>query len=383
MKYWSAYLLTLMSSFLIHAMDEKAITLASTTNNVVIQQQDLLHTLLSQIKTSLPNRPSHGEIDAFRKIETIAKEQKKDLSKLTNYYTVFEGVYQKYLKPIKSEIQALKTQIEQAQKEKKETSRLDNELKAKEDLYNINLIKFRYYVIPASEEAKKLNNKDLEYYNQFLVQKQKELAQKQRVSQETESLLIEKTQQAEGIKLQLTELRNTMTAKPVDSALSEEAQKIASLTATLKPIEFEIKKQKEIKAQTESDIEFIKNAISDSTNKIDEIKAFIDAYDKRKTVFITMLEEKKKEVSKCIEEIEHQLKAEQQKLAATTLENKPSIESNIKQLETNLVRVTTQMNEVERCIRKKDEKYGILEAASYEAKRTISNFGSSIVSYFK
>ncbi|MFZ5954521.1 MAG: hypothetical protein ACOYT8_05485 [Candidatus Dependentiae bacterium] len=382
MKYWSAYLLTLMSSFLTHAMDEKAITLASTTNNVVIQQQDLLHTLLSQIKTSLPNRPSHGEIDAFRKIETIAKEQKKDLSKLTNYYTVFEGVYQKYLKPIKSEIQALKTQIEQAQKEKKETSRLDNELKAKEDLYNINLIKFRYYVIPASEEAKKLNNKDLEYYNQFLVQKQKELAQKQRVSQETESLLIEKTQQAEGIKLQLAELHNAMAAKPVAS-WSEEAQKIASLTAQLKPIEVEIKKQKEIKAQTEKDIKFIDNAISDSTNKIDEIKAFIDAYDKRKTVFITMLEEKKKEVSKCKEEIEHQLKAEQQKLAVTTLENKPSIESNIKQLEANLVRITTQMNEVERCIRKKDEKYGILEAASYEAKRTISNLGSSIVSYFK
>lgn len=383
MKHWPIYLLTVMGIPSAYAMDNRELVLPGIKTQEVIQNQDQLATLVDMIKTSLPQKPTHAEIDAFHKIESIAKERKLELSKLTNHYTAYEAVYQKYLKPIKSELKQLKEQLEQARKTQAKTDTLEGELHTKDIQHKVNLIKYRYYVIPASDQAKALNNKDLEYYANLLKQKESELTIKQRMVQEAEKLLEEKNQVASGIRIQLTELRNALAAKPTDSAMSEEAQKIVTLTTTLKPVEQEIKKQELIKSQAEADIELIKKSMSDSHKKMEDIKEFIDGYEKRKEVSIKMLEEEHKHIVDTKQALEARLKSEQSKLASTTLENKPSIESSIKDLEAQIADITIQFNEVERCMRKKDKNYGFIEAASYEAKRTLSNLGSSLVSFLK
>jgi DNA repair exonuclease SbcCD ATPase subunit len=365
------------------AMDNREIVLPGTKTQEFIQNQDQVATLVDLIKTSLPQKPTHAEIEAFHKIEAIAKERKLELSKLTNHYTAYEAVYQKYLKTIKGELKQLKEKLDQARKAQAKTDTLEDELHVKDVQHKVNLIKYRYYVIPASDQAKALNNKDLEYYANLLKQKDNELTLKQRLVQEAVKSLEEKNQVAQGIRLQLTELRNVLAAKPTDSAMSEEAQKIVTLTTTLKPVEQEIKKQEHIKSQAEADIELITKSMSDSRKKIDDIKVFIEGYEKRKEVSIKMLEEEHQQIVKAKQAIEAQLKSEQSKLASTTLENKPSIESTIKDLEVQLADITVQFNEAERCMRKKDKNYGFIEAASYEAKRTLSNLGSSLVSFLK
>lgn len=383
MKHWPIYLLTVLGIPSAYGMENREIVLPGIKSQEVIHNQDQVATLVDMIKSSLPQKPTHAEIEAFHKIEVIAKERKLELSKLTNHYTAYEAVYQKYLKPIKGELKQLKEKLDQARKSQAKTDTLEDELHAKDIQHKVNLIKYRYYVIPASDQAKALNNKDLEYYANLLKQKENELTIKQRMVQEAVKSLEDKNQVAQGIRLQLTELRNALATKPTDSALSEEAQKIVSLTTTLKPVEQEIKKQEHIKSQAEADIELITKSMSDSRKKMDDIKAFIEGYEKRKEVSIKMLEEEHQQIVNTKQAIEAQLKSEQSKLASTTLENKPSIESSIKDLEAQLADITVQFNEVERCMRKKDKNYGFIEAASYEAKRTLSNLGSSLVSFLK